>query len=129
MRVRFGEFEVAEERIRHCRVIVLAGVDHERQKLRGTLLHRGHDGRHLHEVGTRPDDVNNLEHGDQLGSWVFVLCALCFEPSTKTKVQRPKAKHQIIYNLMIRALLSRLTSPLSALRVSTISEASEHTRL
>jgi hypothetical protein len=33
------------------------------------------------------------------------------------------------YNLIIRALLSRLMSPLSALRVSTISGASEHTRL
>ena len=40
----------------------LTGVHDERQELRRALLHRGHDRRHLHEVGTRPDDVNDFQH-------------------------------------------------------------------
>ena len=53
--VRLGQTEVAEEDVRHRRVVVLAGVD---EPLRHAS--RGQGGQHrrgLHEVGTSPDDV------------------------------------------------------------------------
>jgi hypothetical protein len=37
-------------------------MDHVRLKLRGTLLHRGDNRRHLHEIWPRANDVYDLEH-------------------------------------------------------------------
>ena len=90
--------QVAEKRVRHVRVVVLSGMDHERLKLFGPRLHRSHDRRNLHEVGPRPNDIDYFDHGT-------------------------------VYRRITRALLALLISPFKAFRVSTISGASEQTRL
>src|SRR5262245_27914210 len=122
MSVWLREVEVAKERVRHGRVVVLAGVYDEGLEARGTLLHGGDDRRHLHEVRPRTDDVNDFQH-----LLSFVLCSLCFvlRPSYKA----PGTKYQLNYNRITRALASRRISPFSALRVSTTSETIEHTCL
>jgi hypothetical protein len=48
---------------------VLAGVDHERVKLRGATFHGGDDRRHFHEIRPRADDVYYFEHLVVLSSW------------------------------------------------------------
>src|ERR1043165_3729534 len=118
MRVRFWELEVAEVRIGHRRVVVLSGMDHERLKLPPAPFHRRDDRRHLHEIRPRADNIDHSKH--------------CFEPqmnADKRRSIRVYLRSSAAYNLIIRALLSRRTSPFKALRVSTINGASEQTRL
>src|SRR6185503_6885909 len=115
---------------------MLPGVNDKRQEGVGTLFHRGHDWRHLHEVGPRTDDVNNFQHffshkkhkkdhkshkqnlNKVSAELSMSLCAFCGPFCAFCD-----------HNLMIRALLSRRTSPFSALRVSTMSGTREQTRL
>ena len=60
---------------------MLSGMNDERLKLGGALLHRSHDRSNLHEVWPRPDNVDYLEHGMKAISFMsFVLCAMNFVP-------------------------------------------------
>ena len=60
--IRLRQSEVAEERVRHLRVVVLPRVHDERRELARAPPHRLHHGRDLHEVRTRADDVDDFEH-------------------------------------------------------------------
>src|SRR6185369_6690451 len=62
MSVGLWQVQIAKERIRHRCVVMLSGVNDERQEGFGTLFHRGHDWRHFHEVGPRTDDVDDFQH-------------------------------------------------------------------
>ena len=58
--VRLGNAQVMEEEPAHVLVIVLTRVN--QQRLNGLVSTiRGHQRRDLHEVGTRPDDVQNAD--------------------------------------------------------------------
>src|SRR5215510_3439613 len=110
MRVWLRQIEVVKKQIGHRRVVVLAGVNDEGLEAGGTLLHRGHDRRHLHEVRPRTDDVDDFQH-------FFVGAALRGRPSVPTALSstqgRPRsaAPTKRDYSLIIRARLSRRTSP------------------
>jgi hypothetical protein len=55
--------QIAEEDARHPLVVVLPGVDEARRERRPVRAHRPQDGRHLHEVGPGPDDVQDVHLG------------------------------------------------------------------
>jgi hypothetical protein len=60
--VRLGEVEVAEDVVRHPRVVVLARVDDDLPE-RGSLFERAEDRRHLDEVRAR---AHGVHHGRKL---------------------------------------------------------------
>ena len=62
MNVGPGQAEVAEEGVRHQLVVVLPRVHDERRERARAPPHRLDHGRDLHEVGPRPDDVDDLDH-------------------------------------------------------------------
>ena len=54
--------ESVEEGLAHARVVVLARVHQDMPEAFGEAVERFDDRRHLHEVGTRADDVDDLQN-------------------------------------------------------------------
>jgi hypothetical protein len=51
-----------KERIGHRRVVMLSGVNDEREERLRPLFHSSNEWGDLHEVWPRTNDVNNFEH-------------------------------------------------------------------
>jgi hypothetical protein len=75
MNVRRQQFQIAKEHVGHQRVIMLTRMNDKRRELSLAPLHRLHNGRDFHEIGTRTGDDNNFEHGgsEELGGLVLYL--------------------------------------------------------
>src|SRR4030095_2468448 len=134
MSIRCGKLQIGKESIGHRHVVMLAGMHHERKKLMWSLLHGGYDWRDLHEVWTSADNINDLEH-NWICPWSVVRSRLK-RLSVNSNLERPTTDNglkshglRIDQRRMILAELVFRRSPLSALRVSTISGVSEQTRL
>ena len=67
VRVGRGHPQVLEEDVRHVRVVVLPRVHEDLFHARNLLQFR-EDRRDLHEIGARPDDVEDLHGARQLGT-------------------------------------------------------------
>src|SRR5688572_126630 len=62
MNVRRRQFEVAEKHVGHQLVVMLARMNNKRRELSLAPLHGFDDGRHLHDIRPRPDDIDYFEH-------------------------------------------------------------------
>src|ERR1043165_758176 len=102
----FRQAQIAEESVRHLRIVMLPCMHDERREIIPAPLHSFDNGRDLHEVGSRADNVDDLKH----------------VPSSMFQVSSPSADYHLehgtwnlqLHNRITRARLSRLSSPLRA---------------
>ena len=60
--IRLGHAQVVEERLAHALVVVLPGMHEEVRELLRAPVHGLDDWRHLHEVWSGADDVDDFHH-------------------------------------------------------------------
>jgi hypothetical protein len=74
IRIRLGEPELLEEHVRHGAVVVLAGMYENLLKGAAVTIHRVHERRGLHEVGTCAYDVQNFHVFREVRWWTTIVC-------------------------------------------------------
>ena len=67
--VRAGKAKLPEKHAVHALVIMLPGVHEELGETLRVFAERGDERRHLHEIGPRPDDVEDLHVRCSVGAW------------------------------------------------------------